>query len=107
MSAYEDRLRCMWEVELDRLELDVIRAERLVLGLSTMPGEPWTPPLVPGQLPTDLAPRAQELLDRQERATADLASALAAAQKQITYADRLTDVSTRGLTKPVYLDVEA
>lgn len=104
---YDDRLRAVWETEIDRLELDVIRAERLLKGLATMPTEPWDPPVIPGQMPADLAARAQELLDRQERATARLTVALADAQRQISYADRVTDVSGRAIPAPVYLDLEA
>jgi hypothetical protein len=104
---YDDRLRAIWETEIDRLELDVIRAERLLKGLATMPTDPWDPPVIPGQMPADLAARAQELLDRQERATARLTAALADAQRQISYADRVTDVSGRAITAPVYLDLEA
>ena len=103
----EDRLRAVWEVELDRLEIDVVRVERLLKGLDNVPTEPWNPPVVPGQIPADLAERAQALLDRQERATAELSRALTAAQKQIAYADRLTEATGRGPADPVYLDLEA
>lgn len=104
---YDDRLRAVWETEIDRLELDVIRAERLLKGLASMPTEPWDPPVIPGQMPADLAIRAQDLLDRQERATARLTAALTEAQRQLSYADRVTDVSGRAVTAPVYLDLEA
>lgn len=103
----QDRLRAVWEVELDRLEIDVVRAERLLKGLDNLPTEPWNPPLMPGQIPADLAGRAQELLDRQERATRELNGALTAAKKQIAYAARLTDATGRGPVGPVYLDLEA
>ena len=102
----EDRLHALWESELDRLELDVLRAERLLKGLHTLPAEPWDPPHAPGQMPHDLLPRAQDLLDRQARARADLQLALAAAQRQIAYGDRVTG-ATAGPAEPVYLDVEA
>jgi len=101
-----ERIRAVWQTELDRLELDVIRAERLLKGLSSIPAEPWDPPSVPGQIPADLAARAQDLLDRQEQAMADLRSGLAAAHKQISYGDRLTDATGRGPSRPVYLDLE-
>jgi hypothetical protein len=104
---HEERVRAVWESELDRLELDVLRAERLLKGLDAMPIEPWNPPPVPGQMPADLALRAQDLLDRQERATADLRDALTAAQQQIAYADRVTDATGPGPADPVYLDLEA
>jgi hypothetical protein len=103
----DDRVRAVWECELDRLELDVLRTERLLKGLTTAPIEPWDPPSVPGQMPPDLAERAQDLLDRQERATIDLATALAAAQKQIAYGVRVADATAPSPSRPVYLDLEA
>ena len=102
----ENRLHILWESELDRLELDVLRVERLLKGLNTLPAEPWDPPHAPGQLPGDLIPRAQHLLDRQARARADLQRALASAQKQIAYGDRVSGATTAP-AEPVYLDLEA
>jgi len=103
----DDRLRAVWMTELDRLELDVIRVERLVKGMAELPVEPWEPPAIPGQLPADLAPRAQELLDRQVAAITELARALAAAQKQIAYGGRVADATGPSPSRPVYLDLDA
>jgi len=103
----DERLRAVWETELDRLELDVVRAERLAKGLSALAVDPWDPPAIPGQMPADLAHRAQDLLDRQGRATVELARALAAAQKQVAYGERLSDATGRAPAVPVYLDLEA
>jgi hypothetical protein len=101
----DERVRAVWNCELDRLELDVLRVERLVKGLATMPAEPWDPPAVPGQMPADLAERAQDLLDRQERAAADLRAGLLSAQRQLTYGDRVAELAASA--RPVYLDLEA
>lgn len=103
----QDRLRAVWESEIDRLELEVIRVERLVRGLVAAPAEPWSPPAVPAPMPTDLIPRASELLERQEVAQRALVLALAAAQKQAAYAERVVDLTGRRGTEPVYLDLEA
>jgi len=113
----DERVRAVWQCELDRLELDVLRTERLLEGLATTPIEttliestpiePWDPPSVPGRMPSDLAGRAQQLLDRQERAAVDLATALAAAKKQIAYGVRVADATAPSPSRPVYLDVEA
>lgn len=102
-----DRIRAVWETEIDALELDVIRTERLVRGLVGAPAEPWKPPAVPGPMPSDLVPRAAELLERQEEARAALAVALVEAQKQVAYAQRVARVTGRQLAEPVYLDLEA
>ena len=103
---HEDRIRAVWEIELDRLELDVVRVERLLKGLQSLPTDPWIPPAVPGPMPADLVLRAQDLIDRQDRATARLKESLSAAHQQIAYADRVTGSIGRP-TAPVYLDVEA
>ena len=103
----EDRLRAVWEHELDRLELDVVRVERLLKGLTAVPLEPWNPPAVPGQMPLDLARRAQDLLDPQERAVAQLRSSLDEAQRLLAYTGRVADALGPTVARPVYVDVEA
>jgi hypothetical protein len=105
--VHEDRLRAVWECELDRLELDVIRVERLLKGLVALPTEPWNPPAVPGQMPADLVLRAQDLLDRQHRAIAELGTALAAAERQLTSSARYAGATSGAPAAPVYLDLEA
>lgn len=108
MSAVnESCVRAIWEAELDRLELDVLRVERVLKGLSALPTEPWAPPSIPGQMPSDLVDRAQELLDRQVRATELLGHSLVSAQKQIAYGDRVSGATGPGPADPVYLDVDA
>lgn len=102
-----ERIRAVWENEIDRLELEVIRVERLVRGLVGAPHEPWRPPIVPGPMPADLVSRASELQERQDRARAELAIALADAQKQIVYADRVVEITGRRSSGPIYLDLEA
>lgn len=102
-----NRLRSAWEAELDRLELDVVRVERLLQRLDTLPLEPWNPIAVPGPMPAELADRAQHLLDRQEHVTAQLHIALGEAHRQLAYTDRVVDVVGAGGPAPVYLDLEA
>lgn len=107
IAMNEHSIRAVWEAELDRLELDVLRVERILKGLSALPTEPWAPPAIPGQMPADLFGRAQSLLDRQEQVTAELGTALVSAQKQIAFGDRVADATGQGPTGPVYLDLEA
>ncbi|MBW8751197.1 MAG: hypothetical protein JF565_07190 [Propionibacteriales bacterium] len=101
------RVRAVWECELHRLELDVLRAERLVKGLTATPAEPWVPPAVPGEMPADLAERARDLLDRQDRASAGLQAALTAAQRQIAYGGRVADATGPTPAQPLYVDLDA
>ena len=100
-------LRAVWEAELDRLELEVLRVERLLGGAGPLPADAWTPPAVGGRMPDDLVPRARDLLDRQDRAGAALREALASAQKQLAYGARVSDATTPRLGHPVYIDLEA
>lgn len=103
----QERIRIIWESEIDRLELEVIRIERLVRGLVSAPEEPWCPPAVPGPVPSDLIPRATSLLERQEIAKEALVLALAEAQRQVTYADRVVEITGRRAAEPVYFDLQA
>jgi hypothetical protein len=102
-----DRLRAVWETELERLELEVISIERLIRGLDSAPIEPWYPPAVLGAMPVDLAARAQELLARQRTAAKSLAAALEQAHKQVAYAGRVIDITGRMPAEPVSFDLEA
>jgi hypothetical protein len=102
-----DRARAVWEVELERLELDVISVERLLRGLETAPIEPGRPPAVLGAMPVDLAAPARELQARQLEATTALKDALTQAQKQVAYADRVIDITGRSPVEPIYFDLEA
>lgn len=100
--------RAVWEEELDRLELDVVRVERMLAGGDTAaPAEPWSPPALPCPMPAVLAPRARDLLDRQDRASTALREALASAQRQIAYGARVSDATAAGPAQPVYVDLEA
>jgi hypothetical protein len=101
--------RAVWEAELDRLELDVVRVEHMLAGTSTdVPAaEPWVPPALPGPMPLELAPRARDLLDRQDRAGAALRDALASAQRQLAYSARVSGATAPVRSEPVYVDLEA
>ena len=105
MSA--DTLRAVWKAELDRLELEVLRVERLLDGEGPLPADAWTPPAVLGPIPEDLGPRARDLLGRQDRAGAALRAALVSAQKQLAYGTRVSDATTAGRAHPVYVDLQA
>ncbi|MFL6156633.1 MAG: hypothetical protein ACJ72D_11095 [Marmoricola sp.] len=102
-----DRIRAVWETELERLELEVLSVERLVRGLDSAPVEPWSPPAALGAMPVDLAARAQDLLARQRSASKALVAALQQAQKQVAYAGHVIDITGRANPEPIYFDVEA
>jgi hypothetical protein len=100
-------VRAVWEDELDRLELEVLRVERMLGGAGPMPADSWTPPAVGGPIPDDLVARARDLLERQERAGAALREALASAHRQIAFGTRVTNATTAGPSQPVYVDLHA
>lgn len=102
-----ERTRAVWDMELERLELNVIAIERLLRGIEAISLEPWSPPALPGAMPVDLAARALDLLNRQAKAADQLQDALARSQKQVAFAGRVIDITGRGPAEPIYLDLEA
>ncbi len=102
-----DRERAVWESELEHLELEVLSVERLIRGLEGAPLQPWNPPATLGSMPVDLAARAQELLARQRKAAQTLVASLEQAQKQVAYAGRVIDITSRAPAEPIYFDLEA
>ena len=98
-----------WETALDRLELDVMLAERTLADPSRdrQIDEPWDEPTLAGPIPADLVERALEIRERQLQVEAELARAVGAARCQHRFADRVDRATGRGAGRSVYLDVEA
>lgn len=94
-----------WQVELDRLELDVIRAERAVATEGSLRTETWAVPSIPGPVPEDLRERAADILGRQRALLTCLAERLGATYRQQEIADHVGRVSTRDRSRPVYVDI--
>lgn len=57
-----------WETALDRLELDVMLAERMLTDPSRERriDEPWDEPMLAGPIPPDLVERALAIRERQQ-----------------------------------------
>lgn len=96
----------VWETALDRLELDVMRAEQMAAQPASFKLEPWDEPHLDGPMPADLVERALELRDRQHRVRSALVTALGALTKQHAFAERV-DRATARVERPVYVDVSA
>lgn len=98
-----------WETALDRLELDVMLAERTLADPSRdrQIAEPWDEPTLAGPIPADLVERALEIRDRQLQVEAELVRAVGAARCQHRFADRVDRATGRGTGRAVYLDIEA
>ena len=98
-----------WESALDDLELTLEETEHLLRGEHPHPqdGPAWTPPVLPGPLPPDMADRARELLARQQDVIARTAQAAHSARTSVKMVDRLTDHSTPTRRTSLYVDVSA
>ncbi len=96
-----------WEVALDRLELDLVMAERLIRTGQPPTETPWDVPALDGPLPTDLLPRALELQARQTVVEASLREAMSATSKHRSFADRVNSKPVNGLVSSAYVDLSA
>jgi len=98
-----------WQVTLDRIELDVIRAERgLAQGLGQGPVrtvDQWDKPADHGPVPDELRDRAEEILARQRECMASMTALLGVNAKHQAMTDVLGQVSTRRHGLAVYVDV--
>ena len=100
------RRHLIWETALDRLELDVLRAEQMVANPARYDLEPWDEPLVDGPLPGDLVDRALDLRARQQGVQRRLVEALQTLSRQSAFTERV-DRATARTNRPVYVDVTA
>jgi hypothetical protein len=99
-----------WETALDRLELDVLLAERLLAEPTRserLAHEPWDEPTLAGPIPADLVDRALALRERQAQVEVELARAAGVVGRQHRFADRVDRATGRGPGHAVYLDVDA
>ena len=99
-----DRETLAWETELDRLELDILRTERLLASLAPVEAAAWETPRLPGPMPEHLLPRAQEIHERQSRLLSALLLAMRHTQRQGRLAAR-ADRAVDGV--PRYVDLTA
>jgi hypothetical protein len=97
-----------WQTVLDRIELDVIRAERaLELDGDLTPVEEWHVPVTYGPLPPELRDRAEEILGRQRRVLSRLSEQLTATTRHRAIVDDVAQLSSRTSELAVYVDVSA
>lgn len=96
-----------WQLELDRLELDVMRAERAFATDGLLRTDVWEVPSLAGPVPEDLRGRATEILTRQQELLVSLAERLGATHRQQALADNVGRVCARDRSKPVYFDISA
>lgn len=104
MSAVRHDDSLAWEVELDRLELDILRVERLVTAFEPLASSDWVAPALATPLPAHLRERARDIHERQGKALQQLLLAMHTAQKQRRYVDRVTHDEQH---VPRYVDLSA
>lgn len=97
-----------WEVTLDRIELDLVRAER-ALESDLGPGriDEWQAPDYYGPIPVSLRPRAEDILARQQVAMRRIAEQLGVTSQHQAIVESVTPLLTRSHDRSVYVDVNA
>ncbi|GGK18255.1 hypothetical protein GCM10010124_08520 [Pilimelia terevasa] len=102
-----DEWRAAWLAALDACEADVTEVEAMLAqehrfqDMETRQG--WQPPANIGQLPLDLRPRADAILQRQIAAAQALTLAMTANRRQAAFAAKVENGSP-GKTPPSYVD---
>lgn len=108
-GALDARSHLHWETALDRLELEVIYVERLLIDPTSEHEalDPWDEPHLLGPIPADLQARAIEIRTRQERAERALSHVVDRTRRQHQFAARV-DRATGGRSRPsIYVDIDA
>jgi hypothetical protein len=101
-----ERRHLHWETALDRLELDVLRAERKLADPDAPELDPWDEPDLVGPMPADLVERARALLERQRALRERMAVTVQDLRRHHEFASRV-DRATARASRPVYLDLDA
>ena len=97
-----------WEVALDRIELDLVRAERAIesgAGLARV--DVWREPDYYGPIPVSLRSRAEEILARQQRTMRRLTELLGVTAQHQAIVEGAAALSTPNPDLAVYVDVSA
>jgi hypothetical protein len=95
-----------WQVDLDRIELDVLRAERALDNGSELRVDAWDVPGNHGPLPAELRERAETILSRQRDVMERIADRLGVTLRHQGVLDRVGLGSSLN-NVPIYLDVSA
>lgn len=102
-----DEWRAAWIAALDECEADVAEVEAMLVEshrLQKLPTRtPWQPPVNLPQLPLDLRPRADAILQRQLAAAQALSTAMTANRRQAAVVSRIEN-GNAGKNPPAYVD---
>ncbi|HCB04003.1 MAG TPA: hypothetical protein PLZ93_13670 [Nocardioides sp.] len=97
-----------WQVALDRIELDLIRAERALdtgTGLARL--DEWEVPDYYGPIPVSLRPRAEEILARQRQTVRRLSEQLGVNAQHQAFVGGASTHSAPTADVAIYVDVNA
>lgn len=95
-----------WQVDLDRIELDVLRAERALDSGAELKTDAWDVPGNHGAIPDELLERAQEILARQLAVMDRIAEQLGINLRHQSVIEKV-GLGSNLSNVPVYLDVSA
>jgi hypothetical protein len=80
-----------WEVELDRLDLELIRVERLLTAMKPMDHADWVAPSPSAPMPIHLLPRAVDIHQRQSAVLEKVLRAMRMTAQHRTYVESVSD----------------
>jgi len=90
-----------WEVELDRLDLELMRVERLLTAMKPLKHPDWVVPSPSAPMPVHLLPRAVEIHQRQHAVLDRVLRAMRMTTQHRAYVESVTDPRDAA---PRYLD---
>jgi hypothetical protein len=93
-DAHREEWERAWAQALDALELEVDRAEALLVAGAPPAAEPaartaWVAPVVQGPMPESLQARAEAIAVRQQQVAAQLCRAIVLARRELAVAERM------------------
>ena len=91
-----------WETVLDRLEVEVLWAERLLRAAKPLDPSGWTPPRAIGPMPEQLVERAREIHARQLETMSKLVEAMRRSTQQRVYVSTALEVAP---DRPRFVDI--
>ena len=91
-----------WETVLDRLEVEVLWAERLLRAAKPLDPTGWSPPRAIGPMPEHLLERARDIHARQQETVGKLVDAMRRSTQQRVYVSTALDVAP---DRPRFIDV--
>lgn len=97
-----------WEIALDRVELDVMRAERDLARSGELPVDlridRWDVPANYGPLPVALRERAEQILIRQQACLRTMAERLGAVGRQQAVVEAVDAATSTSSNSPIYVE---